>query len=537
MWTEYLDTSPRFAMDLKSSRIKDIERLTFLLTLFDHDPKTEPDIFGKVLEELRSPERLVEMALYPKCLPSCVGYLSLREIYPEDLINKNTTSLVPSRTKTKLSATNKVLIEVLDASESLFGGCDNVYIGHVLPHFERPDIVFATNDSGAAVPIPAQLKEALFASVKYAPCVEGQERWHCLVIGGWNSFIRNSTKPLGSTVAKLRQLRLVGYNPILAKTILGTPVQNLNPGLRTRLKFQLGVLVMVLQTCPHIEKERWQDVNLQSSSIDQAAIAVSNDCQQLLIEDFMWLTPYEAKRTEFSATLAATAGNVPAYKPWTIPSFLRVCMKQFTIPPTPNQDSNFPVTNNPIVCSGNALGRKTTNAGSEPTFAWRESGKPFRKNHPQFTRQIRTSISPSSAVRLNTTSALANYATEAVPTCPEQSQGQEPRLRLVTLGVEVEALQEAEEAPPCLPKPILLYGAALQTAEGLSESGPKPSPTPQLPRIVHFLDVWGRSRTDGDPTQCRDALTNSTQVVKMRRGAFLVSKLLHSCDLNRCRLQ
>nr|CAD7574559.1 unnamed protein product [Timema californicum] len=52
--------------------------------------------------------------------------------------------------------------------------------------------------------------------------------------------------------------------------------------------------------------------------------------------------------------------------------------------------------------------------GSEPAFAWRESGKQFRKNHPQFTRpESRTSISPSSAVELNTTSALANYATEA----------------------------------------------------------------------------------------------------------------------------
>nr|CAD7407175.1 unnamed protein product [Timema cristinae] len=49
--------------------------------------------------------------------------------------------------------------------------------------------------------------------------------------------------------------------------------------------------------------------------------------------------------------------------------------------------------------------------GSEPAFAWRESGKPFRKNHPN--AEIRASISPSSAVELNTTSALANYATEA----------------------------------------------------------------------------------------------------------------------------
>nr|CAD7586259.1 unnamed protein product [Timema genevievae] len=52
--------------------------------------------------------------------------------------------------------------------------------------------------------------------------------------------------------------------------------------------------------------------------------------------------------------------------------------------------------------------------GSESAFAWRQSGKPFRKNHPQFTRpRFETSISPSSAAELNTTGALANYATEA----------------------------------------------------------------------------------------------------------------------------
>nr|CAD7259518.1 unnamed protein product [Timema shepardi] len=46
--------------------------------------------------------------------------------------------------------------------------------------------------------------------------------------------------------------------------------------------------------------------------------------------------------------------------------------------------------------------------GSEPAFAWRESEKP----PPVHPTEIRTSISPSSAVGLNPTSALANYATE-----------------------------------------------------------------------------------------------------------------------------
>nr|CAD7596803.1 unnamed protein product [Timema genevievae] len=48
--------------------------------------------------------------------------------------------------------------------------------------------------------------------------------------------------------------------------------------------------------------------------------------------------------------------------------------------------------------------------GSEPAFAWSESGKP----PPVHLTKIRTSISPSSVVWLNTTGALANYATEAV---------------------------------------------------------------------------------------------------------------------------
>nr|CAD7462911.1 unnamed protein product [Timema tahoe] len=51
--------------------------------------------------------------------------------------------------------------------------------------------------------------------------------------------------------------------------------------------------------------------------------------------------------------------------------------------------------------------------GSEPAFASRESGKPYRKNHPPVhPTEIRTSISLPSVVYLNTIGALVNYATE-----------------------------------------------------------------------------------------------------------------------------
>nr|CAD7428766.1 unnamed protein product [Timema monikensis] len=64
---------------------------------------------------------------------------------------------------------------------------------------------------------------------------------------------------------------------------------------------------------------------------------------------------------------------------------------------------NLSVIGSLVECESSALDHVAT-----------ESGKPFRKNHPQFTRpRFRTSISPSSAVELNTTSVFANYATEA----------------------------------------------------------------------------------------------------------------------------
>nr|CAD7266184.1 unnamed protein product [Timema shepardi] len=52
-----------------------------------------------------------------------------------------------------------------------------------------------------------------------------------------------------------------------------------------------------------------------------------------------------------------------------------------------------------------------------------ESGKPFRKNHPQFTRpRFEPRSPPSSAVDLNSASALANYATEAAQQPPSYNE-------------------------------------------------------------------------------------------------------------------
>nr|CAD7606885.1 unnamed protein product [Timema genevievae] len=80
----------------------------------------------------------------------------------------------------------------------------------------------------------------------------------------------------------------------------------------------------------------------------------------------------------------------------------------------PGSNPALPVFGSLVYCESSALYPAATEAGSEPAFAWRESGKPFRKNHPQFTRpRFEPRSPPSSVVWLNSTGALANYATEA----------------------------------------------------------------------------------------------------------------------------
>nr|CAD7429265.1 unnamed protein product [Timema monikensis] len=86
--------------------------------------------------------------------------------------------------------------------------------------------------------------------------------------------------------------------------------------------------------------------------------------------------------------------------------------KTTPVHPTDIRTSIFPSSTVELNTTS-ALANYATEAGSERALAWRESGKPFRNPPPVYPTEIQTSISPSSAVGLNTTSASANHATEA----------------------------------------------------------------------------------------------------------------------------
>lgn len=80
--------SEKFIQNISDTRLKDLERLTFALSLFNLNPSTSKPIYPEILEELYKPEREDEIKKYPKCLSCCVHYLGLQEIYPYDLIDK-----------------------------------------------------------------------------------------------------------------------------------------------------------------------------------------------------------------------------------------------------------------------------------------------------------------------------------------------------------------------------------------------------------------------------------------------------------------
>lgn len=76
----------RFNQDIKQVRLKDIERISFVLGLFDFKTKSgiERELLGKIIEELKL--RIDEILNHPRCFPSTAHYLSLCGFHDEEII-------------------------------------------------------------------------------------------------------------------------------------------------------------------------------------------------------------------------------------------------------------------------------------------------------------------------------------------------------------------------------------------------------------------------------------------------------------------
>lgn len=76
----------RFSKELKSTRLKDMERISFVISLFDFKPEGAmvEELLKNIIEELKL--RVDEIVQYPKCFPATVHYLSIFGVYDEEFI-------------------------------------------------------------------------------------------------------------------------------------------------------------------------------------------------------------------------------------------------------------------------------------------------------------------------------------------------------------------------------------------------------------------------------------------------------------------
>lgn len=255
----------RFSKDVKLLRLKDIERMTFVLMLYNYVPPSCPDIFMKIAEELRQQERISEINLYPKCFVSCVVYLVTMGIFASDLISaalqpsmlnllsksqhysnmgrevneldwtleiegpagyqgyrlepdhrsqlaKKYCARIPSKGAKDQTHQEKLLLEVQEKLGAMLGGLQFVTVTNVLPHVQTPDLVFCTSSEGEPVEVPCEYLDLDPAFLKHPLSTDRELHWNAVIIGGRNSFIRNTNYLQGNVHMKKRQLNKLGYH-------------------------------------------------------------------------------------------------------------------------------------------------------------------------------------------------------------------------------------------------------------------------------------------------------------------------------------
>ncbi|KAF2365448.1 FAST kinase-like protein subdomain 2 [Trinorchestia longiramus] len=264
-----------FANNTQDLRLKEIERIVFVLMLYNFLPTHKENILEVFAKELRRPERQKEINLYPKSFLSCVSYMACMNFYASDLLSRalhpsmveslqkvrnygdiqrelmeldfaldidyiqyegnrldpalrekllkffHTRSRLPQEAlevqdpRSPVTHNERFISDIADKLVWLLGGEDKITTSFILPHFSIPDIVLCVGESGEAVPLPQSYLALprLEMKVPLQRCPNTGERFKfiALVAGGRNSFIRGTNRIRGQVQTKLRHLEKLGY--------------------------------------------------------------------------------------------------------------------------------------------------------------------------------------------------------------------------------------------------------------------------------------------------------------------------------------
>lgn len=96
-----------------------------------------------------------------------------------------------------------------------------MYSGRILPHFLKHHIVFGLDKNQDFISAESILSEIPDTNIKRIDDTFPKNvKWIVLLIIHYKHTIRETNRPTGIIIAKLRQLKYIGYTPILVSLIL-----------------------------------------------------------------------------------------------------------------------------------------------------------------------------------------------------------------------------------------------------------------------------------------------------------------------------
>ncbi|XP_040172618.1 uncharacterized protein LOC120905680 [Anopheles arabiensis] len=256
----------RFAGSVQQLRLKDAERIAFVLAHGNVALAGGRDValLRAILADL--PNRVPEIVQYPRCYIALLHFLSLRGIhdaalisaafeprflqlaygrniggagreavsldayaainlegeygtgrrFPPDafrLVCKLTQDYLPNP-RYKLTKSDRMLLDL----QGTFGALvrEPCQILHLLPHYQRPDILFCVDErAGRVVPLgelAATHEIRTRASVLGERSRDDRLRLVAIVVGSWNCYVRDERRRTGGYAMKLEQLRRLHYD-------------------------------------------------------------------------------------------------------------------------------------------------------------------------------------------------------------------------------------------------------------------------------------------------------------------------------------
>ncbi|XP_017486997.1 PREDICTED: FAST kinase domain-containing protein 5, mitochondrial [Rhagoletis zephyria] len=261
----------RFNNEIANARLKDMERICLAISVFNYRSPTgvEQELCRKIISLLQT--KVDEVMKYPRCFAACLHYLTLcgyhneemltsaldkrfidhaygknvtlgREIFNLDSfvkinlkdsgytgnqlsekmrrsMGKMLTQYIPERnSKFRLNNTDRILLEIKETFERILR--PNTF-KHILPHFERPDLVICyDNKNRKAIRLAAGCPEDYSGDILTRQLLLGDSDRPevdtiAIVIAGWNNVVKDKQRFTGLFEMKLNQLRMLGHKPIV----------------------------------------------------------------------------------------------------------------------------------------------------------------------------------------------------------------------------------------------------------------------------------------------------------------------------------